>query len=122
MRITESIFHFEFHSLLEKLKDAYYPINPDLKRNTSLSAEAVDNANEELISAMRKVLNDANYDKLSDSDIERAYKESALVGINVDIDMDMYDFLEVYVRGRRREYPEKEGRPDPYRFGYGYGP
>ncbi len=102
-RITESIFHFEFHSLLEKLKDAYYPINPDLKRNTSLSAEAVDNANEELISAMRKVLNDANYDKLSDSDIERAYKESALVGINVDIDMDMYDFLEVYVRGRRRE-------------------
>ncbi len=102
-RITESIFHFEFHSLLERLKDAYYPINPDLNRNTSLTAEAVDNANVELISAMRKVLNDANYDKLSDSDIERAYKESALVGVNVDIDMDIYDFLEVYVRGRRRE-------------------
>ena len=42
---------------------------------------------------MRKVLNDANYDKLSDSDIK-----SALAGINVDIDLDRYDFLEVYVR------------------------
>ncbi len=101
--ITESIFHFEFHALLERLKDAYYPINPDLKRSAPVGNAEAEDANRELTDAMRKVLNDANYDKLSESDLQRAYEESAMVGINVDIDMDTYDFLEVYVRGRRRE-------------------
>lgn len=100
-RITESIFHFEFHELLETLKDVYYPINPDINNGVVLTAEETDRANSELVSAMQKVLNHANFDKLSESDLERAWKESALVGINVDIDMNTYDFLEVYVRGRR---------------------
>ncbi|HAK46104.1 MAG TPA: hypothetical protein DCO79_09350 [Spirochaeta sp.] len=37
--IVESIFHFDFHRDLEKLKDSYYPINPDLKKNTAPTDE-----------------------------------------------------------------------------------
>ncbi len=47
--ITGSIFHFEFHSLLEKLKDEYFPINPDLKRSADPSDEERENANRKLI-------------------------------------------------------------------------
>ncbi len=101
--IIESIFHFEFHELLETLKDVYYPINPDINNSVVLTVEEKDRANSELVGAIQKVLNDANFDKLSESDLERAWKESALVGINVDIDMSTYDFLQVYVRGRRQD-------------------
>jgi len=101
--IVESIFHFEFYNQLERLKDSYYPINPDLKKNTPPSSEQIASANNELFTVMQKILNDANYNKISQEDIDKAFEESALVGFSVKIDFDAYDFAEVYARGRRTE-------------------
>jgi len=101
--IVESIFHFEFHELLEKLKDSYYPINPDLKKNTPVSKTQIQEANKKLFTTMKEVLNDANYDKISQDEIDIAFNESALVGFSVKIDFDEYDFVEVHARGRRKE-------------------
>lgn len=101
--IMESLFHFEFHRLLEKLKDAYYPINPDVEKNTVPSPEMIDQANTELFSTLQQVLNDANYDRIPQEEIDRAFQDSALVGFSVNIDFDDYDFVEVHARGRRKD-------------------
>ncbi len=101
--ITESIFHYEFHRLLEKLKNAYYPINPDLNKSNSATDETIDRANQELITTMQQVLNDANYDKIPQEEIEQAFQDSALIGFSVKIDFDSYEFIEIYGRGRRRD-------------------
>ncbi|MBI9106374.1 MAG: DUF3754 domain-containing protein [Spirochaetales bacterium] len=102
--IVGSIFHFEFHKQLEKLKDSYYPINPDLKKNEPASPEQIEKANKELFSTMLEILNDANYDKITQEEIDSAFNESALVGFSVKIDFDAYEFAEVYARGRRKEF------------------
>ena len=101
--IVESIFHFDFHHDLEKLKDSYYPINPDLEKNTAPTDEQIETANEELYSTMKKILNDANYDQIPQEDIDNAFNENAIVGFSVKIDFDAYDFAEVFSRGRRTE-------------------
>ena len=101
--LMESIFHYEFHSELEKLKNVYFPINPDLKNHNKPEEGEIAKANEELLSTLQKVLNDANYDKITKEEIESAYENSALVGISVDIDMSDYDFIEIYTRGKRKD-------------------
>ena len=101
--IIESLFHFEFHRDLEKLKDAYYPINPDIEKNTLPTPADVERANSELYKTMQKILNDANYDKISQEEIEQAFDESAIVGFSVKIDFEAYDFAEIYSRGRRTD-------------------
>jgi hypothetical protein len=101
--IVESIFHFEFHKDLEKLKDSYYPINPDLKKNNVPTIDQISTANDELHKTMRKILNDANFDRIPQEDIDNAFNDSALVGFSVKIDFDAYDFAEVHARGRRIE-------------------
>ena len=100
--IVESIFHFEFHSLLEKLKDAYYPINPDLPEKNSITPEIIEAANMELIKTLRKILNDANYDVVSKAEITKAFNESAVMGFSVEIDLNEYEYIEIYGRGRTR--------------------
>jgi len=101
--MMESIFHFEFYKELKTLKDVYFPINPDLESHHKSSEEEINNANDQLLITLQKVLNDANYDKISKKEIEKAYENSALVGISVNIDLTDYDFVEIYTRGRRTD-------------------
>ena len=101
--IVESIFHFDFHTDLEKLKDSYFPINPDLKKNNSPTSAQIDEANDELHLTMKKILNDANYNRIPQDDIDKAFNDSALVGFSVKIDFSDYEYAEVYARGRRTE-------------------
>ncbi len=101
--IVESIFHFQFHRDLEKLKDSYFPINPDLKKINTPAPAAIEKANTELHTTMGKILNDANYNRIPQEDIDHAFNDSALVGFSVQIDFDAYDFAEVWARGRRTE-------------------
>jgi len=102
-QMVESILHFEFHKELEELKDIYHPINPDLTANEELPEEDIREVNTQLLKTLRKVLNDANYDVISREEIEKAYENSALIGVSVNIDLSAYDFVEIYTRGHRND-------------------
>ena len=101
--IIESIFHFSFHKDLEDLKDAYYPINPDLKKNSVPSEAQIKESNLKLEATMQKILNDANFNLLSQEEIDSAFNNNALVNFSVKIDFDDYEFAHVFARGRRKE-------------------
>lgn len=102
--MLENIFHFQFRKELETLKDVYYPVNPDIPSKTTDPDVDLNSINTLLLETLRKVLNDANYDKISKEQIEMAYEDSALVGISVNINLDDYDYIEIFARGSRIDH------------------
>ncbi len=101
--IIESIFHFTFHKDLEELKDAYYPINPDLKKALQPSEAEIEDSNRKLDTTLQKILNDANFNLIPKEEIESAFNDNALVNFSVKIDFDDYEYARIYARGRRKD-------------------
>lgn len=101
--MLENILHFEFRKDLETLKDVYFPVNPDLSTLEDYSEEEISKSDEILLATLRKVLNDANYDKVSREQIQEAYSSSALTGVTVKVDEEDYRFVEIYARGSRMD-------------------
>lgn len=101
--MIESIFHFEFHGKLEKLKDSYFPLNPDLKKWREFSRKELDECNRELFDTLKEVLNAANFDPISEEEIAQAYNESAALDVKILVDMDDFESIHFYSQGRRVE-------------------
>ena len=101
--IIESIFHYNFHRDLEKMKDAYYPINPDIKKNIESTKEEIKESNIKLEATMEKVLNNANFNIIKQEEIDNAFNNNALVNFSVKIDFNDYDYVRIYAQGRRVE-------------------
>ncbi len=101
------IFHFEFHEKLEKLKDLYFPMNPDLKRRCTLSSEDVEASNAELFRTLREVLDKANYEEVDAEGIAAARRYHAAMTAKVVIDFDDFETVQLFWRGRRRDLLER---------------
>ncbi len=116
VRLLESSYHFEFHDRLEKLKDAYAPLNPS--RDTRVLPS--EDQQPELLPMLDELLDDANYEKLSEQQLKEAMQQSSL--FNLELHVDFGDFAEVavYTRGeseRREMVPRFLGRfPRPVMF------
>jgi hypothetical protein len=95
-------FHFRFHALLEELKAAYGPFDPDsdLPLLTPLSAEEQSRRLDALFGRFTWLLERANFTRLSREDILAALGAMSACGVNVDVDLDVFDRLEVYARGQ----------------------
>lgn len=102
-RIIEATLHFEYHTVLENLKDLYAPFDPD--RDTDASTDAPrseDQFNEQADQLFNKfswLMERANFRRLSRSDIEQVLGVASEWGVNVDFDFDVLDRLEVFARG-----------------------
>jgi hypothetical protein len=100
-RIVEAYYHFQFHHKLETLKDAYFPFNPDLDTQSTLNfgPEEKDKYSRCLTETLLEVLNDANYEPLSQADILKAFEEESLFSIKLSLDLDDFEECFVYARG-----------------------
>lgn len=95
--VLKSVFHFEFHDTLEQLKDLYAPINPD--RDTRKVGVFSDEEGESFTDTLHELLNNANYEKLSQSAIAAAFEESSLFQLKLEIDFDEFEEVLLYARG-----------------------
>ena len=103
-RMVEATLHFEYHAVLESLKELYAPFDPD--RDTGVAAVAkppsedeLDQRSEKLFSQFAWLMERANFRHLSRSDIERVLGVASDWGVRVDFDFDVLDRLEVFARG-----------------------
>ena len=100
-KLLNSLLHFEFHQLLEDLKQAYAPLDPNadtlaikkLKLPTDSSSTA------SLKSLLEKVLDKANYERVTQADLEQALEESSLFQIRLQVDFDEFDEVLLFCRG-----------------------
>jgi hypothetical protein len=104
-RLLESIFHFIFHEKIECLKRNYYPLNPDkiTKTTKNYSSNDINESEKKLLEKFEEILNDANYEKITQDDLNYAIEKASLFKINLFVDFDDFESQIIYRKGVREE-------------------
>ena len=78
--ILEALLHFEYHRLLESLKNAYAPFNPDADTRDIRSPDPEQRRQEQkrFVREMRTLLNAANFEPVTPTDLQEALAEESL--------------------------------------------
>jgi Protein of unknown function (DUF3754) len=99
--ILGSLIHFEFHHQVEMLKDCYSPFNPDAdtRVNYDYSEQEKKELQKKLVEALTAILNSANFEKITKTDLEEALKEESLFKIRLRVDFKDFDEVIFYQRG-----------------------
>ncbi len=106
--IVGCIFHHEFFKKLERLKNDYFPLNPDLDKRRQFKQDEIDHSNKQVFELLREVLKDGNFDELSRDQIREAFNESAVLSVTINVDMNDFEEVHFYYRGKRVESIEKK--------------
>jgi len=99
--ILEHYFHYEAFNLIRKLKQNYAVFDPDL--NQKERAGFVGKSDFSVFkSTLLKVLERGNYIQVDQDTLNRALKESDLVGLKLAIDFEDFKDYGLYVRGHHK--------------------
>lgn len=101
-RILESVFHFEYHAVLERLKDAYAPFDPDasVRSVKEWTPEERQQAQEQLTTDLRNLVEAANFEEVSEEALQRALSEDTLLKLRLQVDFDDFDEVVFFRRGK----------------------
>ncbi len=105
-KLLESIFHFKFHKSLELLKDNYAPVNPDAdtKLVYKKSSDQRNKMEKVLISELKKLLDAANFEIITQEDLDRALLEESLFKIRLNVDFDDFEQVLFFRRGESEKH------------------
>jgi len=98
-RLLQSIYHFDFHALLEALKDSYAASDPDATTRPLANATRDASAEARTVELLGQLLNKANYERLTQADIEQALHESSLFKIQLHVDFGDFSEVLLFYRG-----------------------
>lgn len=114
-----SLYHAKSHSQLQYLKSTYRPFNPDreelITETTALNEKLV-----QLKGELRNVLEKANFEKLSETDLNEALNKISPHGVNVSVDFDEFAEVALFYRGSavhtefRRNLMKFQFKKQPY--------
>jgi hypothetical protein len=97
-RLLQSVFHHEYHQIQEQLKDAYAPVNPDADtRSVPLMQKE---RPPRFIELLEKLLDKANYEKVSDADLQQALQEASMFKIRLQVDFSAFAEVLLFCRGQ----------------------
>lgn len=99
--IVEHYFHYEAFNLNRNLKQHYALFDPDLspkEREAFIGKSDFSVFKETLLT----VLKHGNYTRIDQETLDRAFKESDLIGLNLSIDFNAFKDYELYVRGHHK--------------------
>ena len=97
------IYHFEFHTIIEGLKQAYAEHDPDTDTRHPEGLPATQH--KPFVELLDELLVKANYERVSEEDLNRALHESSLFKIRLHVDFDDFSEVSLFARGQaeRRE-------------------
>ena len=95
--MLDQVFHFEFHRVIEALKNAYADSDPDADtRRPEFLDSRFDGSFVELLDGL---LEKANYERITQADLNRALSESSLFKISLHVDFDDFSEVSLFARG-----------------------
>lgn len=95
--MLDQVFHFEFHQVVEALKNTYADSDPDTDtRRPEFLDSRVDGSFVELLDGL---LEKANYERVTQADLNRALSESSLFKISLHVDFDDFSEVSLFARG-----------------------
>lgn len=100
----ENAFRDEFHDSRQALKDRYASLDPDADTRYIDSADPEtdaqgSDATEALRRHLEALLDRANYERLTDAQLKKAFRSSSLFQIRLQVDMKDFDNVLLYCRG-----------------------
>ena len=103
-RLLEALLHFEYHQLLEALKDTYAPFNADADTRPirPLDPDALFSHQKTFVQKMKALLNAANYEPITKADLQEALAEESLFKIRLEVDFDDFEEVLFFRRGERQ--------------------
>ncbi len=101
--MLDQIFHFEFHQVVETMKDAYASIDPDT--DTLPAPVPIVASNQSFVELLDGLLEKANYERVTEADLDLALTESSLFKIRLQVEFDDFQEVLLFTRGEslRRE-------------------
>ena len=99
--LLASLLHQEFRTRLEALKDTYQPFNPNTDTRTlvELGPAEREAAEQRLVDELTALAEDANFERISTDDLDRAFTEESLVKVRLEADFDDFEQVVFYRRG-----------------------
>src|SRR4051812_32978319 len=90
--LLSATFHFEYHKLLEELKDAYAPFDPDAVTRPVRPATAADRGEllDNLYRRLGFLMERANFKHLSREQLVEATRHTSDWGLPMDVDFDLF--------------------------------
>ncbi|MGB1261843.1 MAG: TMEM143 family protein [Cognaticolwellia sp.] len=99
--ILSHSLHVEYHQTLESLKNDYAPFDPnaDTKPLAPFSAEQKAQCQARFAENFAGVLNAANYEKITEQDLQEALTEESLFKVRLEVEFDDFEQVVFYRRG-----------------------
>jgi len=95
--MLSSIFHFEFHQIIESLKDSYAPVDPDTDTRAVESTQSLSVHN--FVGLLSGLLEKANYEQITEDELNQALLEASLFKIRLHVDFDDFSEVLLFCRG-----------------------
>jgi hypothetical protein len=101
--ILKSLFHFEFQSMHDELKENYHAFDPDpitpppgdVDHQASMA---------KFDSSFTSLMDRANFVPLTKEELEEAFSQETPLAVNVDVDLSNYELLHLFSRGRSKRH------------------
>jgi len=99
--ILAAYYHFKLHHALENLKDNFAPFDPDTDTKPRLipGEKQLQHMHGQLTQQLSGVLEQANYERLSEADLKMAFEQASLIPLNTNVDFDDFEEMLIYYRG-----------------------
>ncbi len=98
--MLSSIFHFEFHQVIESLKDHYAAVDPDADTRAYDNQQPL--ARLDFVELLGGLLEKANYEQISQSELNQALTEASMFQIRLQVDFSDYSDVLLFCRGVSR--------------------
>jgi hypothetical protein len=104
-RLMRATFHCKAIQLLDKLKEAYAPFDPDsiAKPVQKLTADDKQKKLNDLFTQFNTLMDQADYKHLCSEDMDPVIGHHSYWGLRMDVDFKAFERLAVYIRGDHTE-------------------
>jgi hypothetical protein len=102
-RLLAAIFHYEYFSELERLRDDYYYFNPEIDPHARFDETKLERAYADLVASFTRVLQDANFVEMSHAEIEAAHRERLVMRVEIEAPLGDYREVRIFRRGHHTE-------------------
>ncbi|MGB2741847.1 MAG: TMEM143 family protein [Cognaticolwellia sp.] len=99
--LLSNSLHVEYHQTLEALKNDYAPLDPnaDTKQLEPYTLEQKAQCQASFAERFAKVLNAANFEKITEQDLQDALTEESLFKVRLEVEFDDFEQVVFYRRG-----------------------
>ena len=95
--LLSSIFHFEFHQIVESLKDVYSVVDPDT--DTLSVLDNMSSGNKDFAKLLGGLLEKANYERITETDLNLAMNQSSVFKIRLHVNFEDFSEVLLFCRG-----------------------